>query len=235
MNRIIVLDIRFKFGDVEDTIHPVILIDDKNMVLVDCGYTGFLPAIEKAIEEHNLDCGDLTHVLITHQDHDHMGSVYDLKQKYPHIQVVAGKKESPYISGQLKSLRLEQAEAVQAKLPQEQKAFGVEFCNILKNVQPVEVDLEVCDGDIFDWCGGCTIIETPGHTPGHISIFVSQKKVMITGDAATLRKGRLVIANPQYALDLDEAKVSLRKILRYGAKEIICYHGGVWLSMNHED
>ncbi len=227
MNRIIVLDIKFKFGDVEDTIHPTVLIDEQNMVLIDCGYTGFLPAIEKAMKEHNLYGEDLTHVLITHQDHDHMGALYKLKQKYPNIQVVASKKESRYISGKQKSLRLEQAEAMQAQLPQEQKAFGAEFCNILKNVQPVEVDLEVGDGELFDWCGGCTIIGTPGHTPGHISIFVNQKKVMITGDAAALENGALVIANPQYTLDIDEAEASLRKILTYEAKEIICYHGGV--------
>ncbi len=166
-------------------------------------------------------------MLITHQDHDHMGALYKLKQKYPNIQVVASKKESRYISGKQKSLRLEQAEAMQAQLPQEQKAFGAECCNILKNVQPVEVDLEVGDGELFDWCGGCTIIGTPGHTPGHISIFVNQKKVMITGDAAALENGALVIANPQYTLDIDEAEASLRKILTYEAKEIICYHGGV--------
>lgn len=227
MNKIVVLDIKFKFGEVEDAIHPVLLIDDKNMILIDCGYPGFLSDIEQAMIDHNLYCEDLTHVLITHQDHDHMGALSKLKQKYPHIQVVAGKKESPYISGKLKSLRLEQAEIMQANLPEEQKSFGLEFCDILKNVQPVEVDLEVEDGEILDWCGGCTIIETPGHTPGHISVFVNQKKVMITGDAAVLENGKLVIANPQYALDLKEAEASLRKIAAYDAKEMICYHGGI--------
>lgn len=227
MNRIIVLDIKFKFGNVVDVIHPVVLTDDKNMILIDCGYTGFFPALKQAMEENNLSCKDLTHVLITHQDHDHMGALSELKREYPYIQVIAGKEEAPYISGRLKSLRLEQAEAMQAELPEEQKPFGLAFCNILKNVQPVTVDMEVGDGDIFDWCGGCTIIGTPGHTPGHISIFVNQKKVMITGDAAALDHGRLVIANPQYTLDIKEAEASLQKIMTYGAKEIICYHGGI--------
>lgn len=227
MNEIIVLDIKFKFGEVEDVIHPVILKDKANMVLIDCGYTGFLPVIEKAMEEKNLFCGDLTHVLITHQDHDHMGALYELKQKYPHIQVVVGRKESLYVSGKLKSLRLEQAEAMQSNLPEEQKSFGLAFCNILKSVRPVEADLEVQDGDVFDWCGGCTIVETPGHTPGHISVYVNQKKIMIAGDAAVLENEELAIANPQYALDLKEAEASLHKIMTYGAKEIICYHGGM--------
>lgn len=229
MDEIIVLDVKYKFGEVEDSIHPVVLKDEKNMILIDCGYTGFLPVIEQEMERYNLSCDALTYVLITHQDHDHMGALYELKRKYQHIKVVAGKKESPYISGKLKSMRLEQAEAMQENLPEEQKPFGLEFCKILKGVMPVEVDLEVQEGDIFNWCGGCTIVETPGHTPGHISIYVNQKQIMITGDAAVLENAGLVIANPQFTLDIKAAEESLNKIKFYGAKEIICYHGGVYI------
>lgn len=227
MDTITVLDISFSFAEVEDVIHPVVLADDKNMILVDCGYTGFLPMIEQAMRENDLDCNKLTHVLITHQDHDHMGALSALKDKYPEIKVVASRKEAPYISGQLKSLRLEQAEKLQDSLPDDQKSFGMEFCRILRNVQPVEVDIEVEDGDLFDWCGGCTILATPGHTPGHISLYVHKNKVLIAGDAAVLENGNLVVANPHFALDLKEAEKSLEKIKTYGAREIVCYHGGV--------
>lgn len=226
MADIVVLDVKFKFGHIEDIIHPVVLKDDVNMVLIDCGYTNFLPHIERAMEEKKLACRELTHILITHQDHDHMGALYELKQKYPKVQVVASENEIPYISGKSKSLRLEQAEEMQSNLPEEQKPFGLAFCNLLKNVRPAEVDLVVRDGDVFDWCGGCTIIGTPGHTPGHISIYINKKKVLITGDAAALENRELVIANPQFALDLKKAEESLRKIINYGAREIICYHGG---------
>ena len=227
MNEIFVLDIKCNFQGIEDEIYPVVLKDETNMVLIDCGYTGFLTFIEQAMKEKNLDCRKLTHVLITHQDHDHMGALYELKQKYPQIQVVASKIEEPYISGKLKSLRLEQAEAMQPELPAEQKQFGLAFCNILRNVQPVKVDIEVADGDFFEWCGGCSIVSTPGHTPGHISVFINQKKIMIVGDAAALENGNLVIANPQFTLDLKTAEESFHKVMTFGAKEIICYHGGI--------
>lgn len=229
MNEIIVLDIKFKFGDTEEVIHPVILKDNVNMVLIDCGYAGFLPHIEQAMEENDLSCLDLTHILVTHQDHDHIGALSEFKKKYPEIQVVAGKRESPYISGQLKCLRLEQAEMMQPNLPEEQKEFGLAFCNMLRSIQAVAVDVEVQEGDFFDWCGGCTIIETPGHTPGHISVYVNEKQTMIAGDAAVIENGELIIANPQFALDINEAEASLQKIMAYGAKEVICYHGGVFI------
>lgn len=227
MENVVVLDIKFSFGEVQDVIHPVILQDDKNMVLVDCGYTGFLPNIEQAMKEVNLDCNQLTHVVITHQDHDHMGAAAKLKEKYPNVLIVASKEESKYISGEIKSLRLEQAEEMQSNLPEDQKAFGLAFCNILRNVEPVSVDIVVQDGDTFDWCGGCTVISTNGHTPGHISLYLNKKKVLITGDAGALENGELVIANPQFTLDLEAAQESLNKILSLNAEEIICYHGGI--------
>lgn len=225
---IILLDIEFQFAGRQDVIHPVVLKDNESMVLIDCGYTGFLPELERAMEKKGLQCADLTHAVITHQDHDHMGALAALKQKYPGIMVAASEEEAPYVSGQRKSLRLEQAEAMQPHLPEDQKQFGLVFTNILRNVQPAEVDMLVRDGDLLPWCGGCTVIGTPGHTPGHISLFVNRKEILIAGDAAALENGELVIANPQFTLNIEEANRSLEKLKAYGTKQIICYHGGIY-------
>ena len=40
MENIIVLNIKYKFGDMEGFIHPVVLKDDNEMILVDCGIQG---------------------------------------------------------------------------------------------------------------------------------------------------------------------------------------------------
>ena len=167
MNQLTVFNISAQFGGAHEVIHPVVLQDASHLVLIDCGYVGFLPQIEQALTEGGFSARDLTHVYITHQDHDHMGALADLKSKYPGVQVVAGREEAPYISGAKKSLRLAQAEAMQEQLPPEQQEFGRAFCALLKRVQPVPVDVEVKDGDVLDWCGGCIVLATPGHTPGH--------------------------------------------------------------------
>lgn len=227
MENIIALNIKFKFDVVEDVIHPVILKDDKEMILIDCGFTGFMPVIEEAMKAEGLDCNQLTKIIITHHDHDHMGSLADFKLKYPNIKVVASEVEAPYISGEKKYLRLEQAEVMQDTLSEDQKAFGEAFCEILRNVKPVKVDIIVHDGEIMDWCGGCEIISTPGHTPGHISLYSKNKRTMITGDAAVLEDNQLVIANPQFTLDVDKAKKSLTKLMSYDVETFICYHGGI--------
>ena len=112
-------------------IFPVVLQDQTEKILIDCGYIGFLPKIEKALRQNGILPEELTKVVITHHDHDHMGALRALKDKYPQIQVVASDQEAGYISGRKKSLRLLQAEQMQAYFPEEQKAAGEQFIRLL--------------------------------------------------------------------------------------------------------
>lgn len=228
MNRIITLEIPYQFSGNKEFLYPVVLLDHKEMILVDCGYNGFMQDIENALEEQGLKASELTKIVITHHDHDHMGALAAFKEKYPAIQIVTSNIEAPFVSGKEKSLRLIQAEAAQENLPEDQKPFGLAFCELLKSVRPVEVDIEVQGGDFYDWCGGCKIIATPGHTPGHISLYLPEHNTIITGDGAVVEKGQLVVANPLYTLNLNKAEQSLEELLSYKGATFICYHGGIY-------
>ncbi|HMM00095.1 MAG TPA: MBL fold metallo-hydrolase [Bacilli bacterium] len=224
MDKVIVLNISFNNGN--NAIYPTLLADDHNLVLVDCGYVGFFPLIVKALRSQGYDGADLTHILITHHDHDHMGCLSDFKKKYPRIKVVASEIEAPYISGKKKSLRLEQAEKLQSKLNGIQRTDGIHFINILRSVEPVSVDIMVRDGDVLPWVGGVKVIATPGHMPGHISLLLEKFNVVVAGDAMVIEDNRLEVANPVYTLDAVTAKKSFDRILRLSPSKIICYHGG---------
>jgi glyoxylase-like metal-dependent hydrolase (beta-lactamase superfamily II) len=76
------------------------------------------------------------------------------------------------------------------------------------------------------WAGGTEIIATPGHMPGHISLYIKNYRTLIAGDALVIEEGKLAIANPNYTLDISEAKRSIKKLLDYDIQRIICYHGG---------
>ena len=228
MDDIIILNVEYRFFNNAGVIHPVVLKDGSSMALVDCGHTGDLARIEAAFRTVELDISELTTVIVTHHDHDHMGALAALKRKYTAVQVIASRAEAPYITGEQPSLRLTQAEELQHKLPDDQKAFGLAFMDVLRNVEPVPVDMTVSDGDALSWCGGCRVIATPGHTPGHISLYLKQLRTVITGDAAALENGTLAVANPAFAMDLREAEQSLEKQLALNADTYVCYHGGVW-------
>jgi glyoxylase-like metal-dependent hydrolase (beta-lactamase superfamily II) len=222
---IIELNIPFEFNGQSDVIHPSLIVAEQALALVDAGYPGFLPRIEREIARHGYDVADLTHIIVTHYDIDHIGALHDFKAKYPHIRIVASEREAGAIEGRRKAERLIQAENMQEHLPDEQREFGLWFIRQLQSLKHVPVDETVRDGDsLFD--GRCRVIATPGHTPGHISLYIPELDSVITGDAAVNENGRLAVANPQLCLDLAGAERSLEALADLRAARYYCYHGG---------
>ena len=228
MNKINVLKVDFNFSGENNTIYPVILEDENHMILVDCGYPNFLSLIEETATSNDININNLSKIIITHHDFDHMGSLGEFKRKYPNIQVLASREDEPYISGKKKSLRLEQAESIYESLSEVEKQDAEGFHKLLESIETCNVDICLKDRDYFDFCGGIEIISTPGHMPGHISVYHKESKSLIAGDALVIEDGELVIALPQYTLDMNEARNSAKKLLNYDIDKIICYHGGVY-------
>ncbi|MEW9095881.1 MAG: MBL fold metallo-hydrolase [Clostridiaceae bacterium] len=228
MNKINVLEVDFNFNGENNTIYPVILEDKNEMILVDCGYPNFLNLIEDAAISNGINIKNLSKIIITHHDFDHMGSLAEFKRKYPNIQVLASKEDEPYINGSEKSLRLKQAESIYDSLSEVEKENAEGFHKMLKSIESCNVDICLEDRDYFDFCGGIEIISTPGHMPGHISVYHKESKSLIAGDALVIENGELVIALPQYTLDMNEARNSVEKLLNYDIDRIICYHGGIY-------
>lgn len=223
-----ILDLTYITENDEQHFFPTVLFGENDTVLVDCGYPGSLAMIEEQLLTHDISPTALTKLLLTHQDDDHMGAAAELKEKYPAIQILASDAEAPYISGALKNLRLQQGEELQEHLPDEQKDFGRQFCERYRSLAPVALDILLHGGEQFDWGGGCEIISTPGHMPGHISIRAIDNEFLITGDAAVVEDQTLVIANPQFCLDTAAAQKSLERLLQLRCRQYICYHSGVF-------
>lgn len=117
--------------------------DQKNCVVVDCG--GDARKVADYIEEHGLHP---THLLLTHGHGDHMGGAADLKDIYPHIQIVLGKKDLEMIGDGEKSMSN----------------------YVAPNARPFTPDLLVEEGDcITSGNMKFTVMETPGHTKGGVS------------------------------------------------------------------
>ncbi len=222
-----ILPIQFAFGGQKNFLYPSILHDGLHMVLVDCGYEGFLPLIEKAASLQGLLLNDLTGLVITHHDIDHMGGAFELIEKYPSVTVYAHHSEKPYICGEKKSQRLVQAENLYDLLPEHQQPEALNFQATLKKMRPVNVDYVFRDGEDPPFLEGARVIHTPGHMPGHISLYLPQSKTLIAADAVVVENGKLEIANPGYTLDLPSAIASVKRLRELEIDTLLCYHGGV--------
>ncbi len=211
-------------------LHPVVFADDGAVILLDCGYPGALPLLESELHAHGFEPAQLTHLILTHHDFDHMGAAAELKRKYPRIRILAHMLEAPYISGQLEPIRLTQAKAMQHALPELEQAGGLAFMELVRSVEPVQPDLLLQDGDTLPYCGGLTILHTPGHTEGHISVVAKELGVIAAGDAAVLAGNALIVANPEFAQNLRQAEASLDRLMQEYAHipMIACCHGGLY-------
>ena len=80
----------------------------------------------------------------------------------------------------------------------------------------------VGDGDtVF----GLDILETPGHTPGHLSVLDSAGGILVAGDAVNGTAGGMVGANPQFSDDMGQADDSVRKLAGFDFEVILFGHG----------
>ena len=224
---VFVLEVKYRDQGQDDVLYPVLLRNNSELLLVDCGYAGFGPLLQEAAGRHGLSLAKLTGILITHHDIDHMGALQELKAAFPGAKVYASVLEAPYISGREKSLRLQQAEALYDALPEEQKPWARQFQETLRAVQPVAVDVELAEGEVPASWGDIQIIPTPGHTPGHISLYLPQSKTLLAADAVVVEQGELELANPNFTLDLEQALASVQKLQQMEVERLICYHGGL--------
>lgn len=219
------LPITFPSGAAREVIYPVLIEAGAHKILVDCGYPGFAPFIEEALVQAGTTLAGVTDVVITHHDLDHVGALYEIMQAHPGIRVHASAQEALFVNGSQKAPRLLQAEALLDQLPDDQKTWALAFQAQLENIRAVEVPNSLGE-DAESWKGVQTIA-TPGHTPGHISLYLPAQKTLIAADAVVYVNGKLDIANPEYTLDLPQAVESVRKIAALGADRLICYHGGM--------
>ncbi len=222
-----VLQVAFDFSGKEDAVYPVLLRNRTETILVDCGYPGFRSLLEKAARAHHILLRELTGIIITHHDIDHLGALFELKEAYPWVKIYSSALEEKYIDGKEKSLRLQQAEDLYPLLPEDQQPAALQFQKMLAEVKPVPVDYGFATDEAPYFLDGIRIVNTPGHMPGHISIYVPESKTLIAADAVVVQNGELDIAHPSFALDLHQAVASVDKLRQYDIETIICYHGGL--------
>ncbi|MFC6997588.1 MBL fold metallo-hydrolase [Rufibacter roseus] len=220
------LNITFSHQGREETIHPVLMENETELVLIDCGYPGFKPLLEETLQQIGYSLSDLTGILITHHDIDHVGALAEIKEQFPHLTVYASETEASFINGSQKPARLQQAEDLQDSLPEEQKPGGLAFQQFLKTVQPVAVDVVLPETEKTLLFSDVLIIPTPGHTPGHISVYVPSSKTLIAADALVVENEELALANPEFTLDLPAALISVQKLATFDIEHLICFHGG---------
>ena len=210
------------------TIYPTLAWDENNLVLIDAGFPGQTEALIGAIAAEGHRTEDITHIIITHQDIDHIGCLPDILLLAPSAQVIAHIDEAPYIDGRETPIKLAMLEAAYDSLPEQMKQFRDTLREGFAN-RRVAVSQTVGNGTVLPIAGGIEVVHTPGHTPGHIALFLRQGRIIVAGDAANIENGRIAGPNPQHTQDMAQGMASLEKLKAFFCRGVISYHCGFLL------
>src|SRR5215203_1106601 len=132
--------------------------DVEELTLIDAGIPGATNGVIQAIQSIGKQPQHLKHILITHADIDHAGSIAALVAATG-ATVYASSESTPYIEA--------------AKSP----PHGIIPMSALTSTlqlfvqSKTHIDKQVSDGEILPIGGGILALSTPGHTPDHYSFY----------------------------------------------------------------
>lgn len=211
----------------ERIIYPTLIWDKDTVILVDAGMADSLSLIKNAMDTAGVPFESLDKIIVTHQDIDHISGIKTILNELDEVKVLAHEEDKPYIQGEKKLVRLNSnfMERINA-LPEEEQE---KVLDIFEN-SSVDVDLALTDGDELPYCGGITVIHTPGHTPGHICLYHKASKTLIVGDAMNIIDRELIGPNKLLLTEKDAKTAinSLKKFEKYDVENVITYHGGLF-------
>ena len=188
---------------------------DGGITLIDAGLKSDAPNLLNALTSHGWPLHSIRRVLVTHADADHVGGLATVKQASG-ARVACHAVEKVYLE-QRKSRPVawyvRPVEAMMGLRPS-------------MRYSPVTPDELMLDGQMTP--EGFTVIHTPGHTPGHISLLHKERRLLIAGDALSNRKNQLAPPPSMLTPDPDNAARSIWKLAKkYGDdyETIVFGHG----------
>ena len=202
----------------------------KGWVLVDTGIKGSENKIIAMAESVFGPGAKPNAIILTHAHSDHTGSLEALLKIWD-VPVYAHELELPYITGK-------------SSYPPPDPTVGggiMSLLSVLLRIKPINIgsraraiDLENGISELPEW----KIIHTPGHTPGHISLFLPLNTTLIAGDAFVTTHAESAIhvmasikklsGPPKYlTADWPAAAASVRKLAELEPRIAATGHGPV--------
>ena len=147
------------------------LVDDEGVTLVDCGLARAPARIVAGLAAIGRHPSDVTRIVLTHAHPDHAGGAAEVARRTG-APVAVHDADAGF------------AEAGTAPPTDTSLLSGRIFARLPSGSFPaVPVGERLTDGQLLGVGGGLTVVATPGHSPGHISLLHEPSRTLITGDA----------------------------------------------------
>ena len=210
-----------------------VIAGEKGNILIDSGWDTpeTLWAFREGLKAENLKFQDIKTIIITHIHPDHYGLAGKIKQLCG-AKVAMHRAEAELIDSRYKDF----AELIE-RVEDELKSNGVpqEELLDLKNaslwmrdfVTFEQPDIMLNDGDsVGNGSFKLQVIRTPGHSPGHICLYESRRRLLFSGDHVLYETNPVVGCNPQSGDNpLGDYLSSLQKLKDFKISFVFPGHG----------
>ena len=197
------------------TANCYLITDLDGMTVIDAGLPGSHRKILAYVASLGKSAQQVKRIVITHADLDHYGGLAAL-QEATGARTFASQVEA-------------QAMAT-GKSSREIKTSGFSLRRLIRpflKATPFQVDQVLAEGQTLPALGGLRVLETPGHTPGHLSLFAPVSGVLFCGDSMVADRTGLKGSRPGVTWDVEQARLSERKQAALGAWIVCSGHGPV--------
>ena len=189
----------------------VFVVLDDRITIVDAGWRGTGRGVMDALKRLGRRPAEVSNIVITHHHADHLGDAAYLGDRCS-AGVAVHRDEAPFVQGD---------EAPPNPFTNSVLARLMSPMLTWRRPEPVAVDLRLADGDRLG-DGDVTVVHSPGHTPGSISIHLPSRGLLIVGDALEHRRGRLGLPSSHFSADMTEARRSIRKLAELDF-DVLCF------------
>ncbi len=195
------------------------VVKEEKSVMVDVGGRRNIGRLSYMLGRIGCSLEDIKELVVTHYHFDHAGCLNALKSATDAV-VSVGKSDALFIAGDKEPEPPKGVTALgklQLRLPR--------ILTFYQKYPGADPDRYLSEGDVIDCLGGLEVIDTPGHTPGHISLLSREKSLMFIGDALFHFFHRLSMPFKDYTTDHEQARESVKKLAEYEF-EIACFGHG---------
>jgi glyoxylase-like metal-dependent hydrolase (beta-lactamase superfamily II) len=195
----------------------------KDLTLVDTCFAATATKLVSCIQNEGYELKDVKRLILTHCHIDHTQAVGEII-RMTGAPVFSYWSEASYLNNDPPYHGPPSHQTLAGMF----EARGIRLEDVTRKFgsltrDPISVDHLLSDGDKI---GSLQVIHTPGHTPGHISLYSREDRALIGGDF--LFKGVLgeegLFVFPEVAIDTIEAAISARRASKLHFDKLLLGH-----------